>query len=271
MPLQLSEGDAVTHLGGLRSDDLVRFLNYVGIPLVAMYSFCMLIWPWIAGEGDWGHVLDVWDRWQSLNVGVLAFISSLTALNISRFNGEKQRERDFLAAKAFLPTALSGLNGYFKACAKVYIVGWDSEGGSNPSFDIPNLPDDYKSVFKECIKYAEPDVGDCLSRMLVRLQIHDSRMRNYVEHRLDSTYLNPNSYNLITYLYGLGELQAFLNKLFDFARNMKEFDSSKPQWEDFLNAYGNLDIWVDDYRIDDLINLQDFTKRSIEKNADKSE
>ncbi|MDD5385321.1 MAG: hypothetical protein PHG89_10635 [Gallionella sp.] len=258
------------HLGILKPDTLVNLLNFVGLPAAALYAFCMFVWPWISGSGNWGYVQDVWDRWQSLNVGMLAFVSSITAFNISRYNAEKQRARDFLAAKAFLPAALSELVSYFKASASCFRLGWSSSTAGDTSLEIPELPREYKSVFEECIRHAEPQVGDYLTRILVWLQVHDARMRSYVAQHVDNNYINPDRYNLITYFYRLGELQALVNKLFEFARNMGKFDSSPLNWEDFRNAYGNLDIWVDDIRIDDQMNLEDFTKRAIARNGSQN-
>jgi hypothetical protein len=106
--------------GILKPDTLVNLLNFVGLPAAILYAFCMLVWPWISGCGDWGYVQGVWDRWQSLNVGMLALVSSITAFNISRYNAAKQRQRDLLAPKAFLPAALSELVSYFKASANIF-------------------------------------------------------------------------------------------------------------------------------------------------------
>lgn len=195
---------------------------------------------------------------------MLAFISSITAFNISRFNANKQRERDFLASKAFLPAALSELISYFKDSASVFKIGWDSTDESKPSFKIPVLPKEYKEVFGHCIRHAEPDVGDYLSRILVWLQIHDSRLRGYIEQSGGANYFILDKLNLITYFYRLGELQALVNKLFEFARNMGEFDTKPLEWEDFRNAYRNLDIWVDEIRIDDKMNLEAFTKNRVQ-------
>jgi hypothetical protein len=259
-------GEQLKHLGVLKPDRLVDALNWLGLPAAALYVICMFVFPWFNGRGDWGYVQDVWDRWQSLNMGILAFISSITAFNISRFNANKQRERDFLASKAFLPAALSELISYFKDSASVFKIGWDSTDENKSSFKIPVLPKEYKEVFGHCIRHAEPDVGDYLTRILVWLQIHDSRLRDYIEQSGDANYFNPDKLNLITYFYRLGELQALVNKLFEFARNMGEFDSKPLEWEDFRNAYGNLDIWVDEIRIDDQMNLEAFTKRAIARN-----
>lgn len=258
------------HLGILSPDAQVNLLNFVVLPAAALYAFCMLVGPWISGCGSWVYVQDVWDRWQSLNVGMLAFASSITAFNISRYNAEKQRQRDFLASKAFLPAALSELVCYFKASANVIKLAWESKRGSSPAFDVPELPREYKSVFSECIRHAEPSVGDYLSQILVWLQVHDARLRSYVEQHGHEDYFNPDRYSLITYFYRLGELQALVNKLFEFARNMGEFDDTPLDWEDFRNAYGNLDIWPEDIRIDDDMNLEAFTKRAIARNDGKN-
>lgn len=255
------------HLGIVKPDTLVNLLNFVGLPMAAIYAFCMFAWPWISGRGDWNHVQEIWDRWQSLNVGMLAFVSSITAFNIARFNAEKQRERDFLAAKAFLPAALSELVSYFKASATVFTLGWEPRPEHSPNFVVPDLPSAYKSVFSDCIRHADPNVGDYLSRILVWLQVHDSRMRGYVEQHHDGSYINPDKHNLITYLYRLGELQALVGKLFEFARNMSEFDSAPLEWEDFRNAYANLDIWTEEIVIDERMNLEAFTKRAIARTA----
>ncbi|NDV12728.1 hypothetical protein [Crenobacter caeni] len=254
------------HILILKPDTLVNLLNFVGLPIALIYAICMFFWPWISGHGHWDYVQEVWDRWQSLNVGILAFASSITAFNIARYNAEKQRARDFLAAKAFLPAALSELVSYFKSSATLFSLGWKATPESKPNFVVPDLPREYKAVFGECIRHAEPGVGDYLSRILVSLQIHDSRMRSYVEQRRDGNYINPDKYNLITYFYRLGELQALVGKLFEFARNMDEFDSSPLNWEDFRNAYGNLNIWTDEIVIDEKMNLEAFTKRAIDRN-----
>lgn len=129
--------------------------------------------------------------------------------------------------------------------------------------EVPNPPDNYKEIFQQCIRYAEPDVGDYLSKILVLLQIHNSRMKDYVENFEKADRVDPVQHNLLTYLYRLGELQALVSNLFGFARNQESFNDRHLEWEDFRNAYGNLDIWVETFRIDETMNLEDFTKRAI--------
>lgn len=258
------------NLGIFQPEKLIGFLTFVGLPAAVFYFICMFVFPWVDGNFVWSHVQNVWDRWQSLNVAMLAFVSSITAFNISKFNAEKQREREFLASKAFLPAALSELVSYFKASAALLEAGWESEPGNRPAFLAPVLPQEFKEVFASCIRHAEPSVGDYLSLILVRLQVHDARLRGYIDQRGDNDQFNPDKYNLITYFYRLGELQALVGKLFEFARNNGDFDSTPLDWETFRNAYGNLDIEIDNIRIDDNMNLEAFTKRAISRHANQS-
>jgi len=252
-------------VGLFKPDRLMGLLHFIGVPVVVLYSISMFFVPWLRGHGDWLYVQDVWDRWQGLNVGMLAFVSSVVAFNISRFNAEHQRQRDFLASKAFLPAALSELVEYFKRSASVLVEGWESAGRKPLGKEAPGLPDSYKAVFEQCIRHADPNVGDYLSRILVQLQVHDARLRDFVKQFDDRDYINPDKHNLITYLYRLGELQALVNNLFEFARNDSEFDSSPMAWEDFHNAFGNLDIFIEDFHIDEDMNLEAFTKRAIKR------
>jgi hypothetical protein len=253
-----------------KPDRLVCVLSYVGLPAATFYGFCMFILPWIQGSGDWTYVQDVWDRWQSVNVGMLALVSSITALNISRFNAENQRERDFLASKAFLPAALSELVIYFEASASLLKQGWKAEPGSKPGIELPPLPEEYKAVFGDCIRHASPDVGDYLSQILVWLQVHDSRMRGYASQGQENGHFSPQKHNLLNYFFRLGELQAMVNKLFDFARNMAKFDSSPLKWEDFHTAYANLDIWENEIEITGGLGLEEYTKRNIGDSANQN-
>lgn len=259
------------HLGLLKSNKLVAILNFVGLPVLSIYAISMFIMPWLQVNADWAYVQSVWDRWQSLNVGMLAFFSSITAFNISRFNAERQRERDFLASKAFLPEALSELVSYLKSSATLLKQGWAAEPGRNPEFVVPRLPEGYKSIFGDCIRHATPDVGDYLSQILVWLQVHDARLETYAHQDQESGHFSPQKHNLMNYFFRLGELQAMVNKLFDFARGMGEFDSSPLVWNDFHTAFVNLGIYEDLIRIDGGVDLREYTVRILEKRSDSRE
>lgn len=253
------------HIGVVKPDTLVTLLNWIGIPVIALYIGSMFVYPWFALEWRWSAVEDVWDRWQSLNVGMLAIASSITAFSIGRYNAEKQRQREFTASKAFLPDALSNLASYLSSSAALLREGWEAAQDQAITTPIPAPPPEFKEVFKDCIRHSDREVGEYLARILKRLQVHAARLAEYVDQQADETWRNPDQYNLIVYIYRLGELQAMVNRLFPFARSKAELDPSGLTWEDFPNAYANLGFWVEEIRIDDTNNLETFTKRALER------
>lgn len=252
------------HLGIVKADTLVAVINWIGIPLIFLYAISMFLAPWFEVQSDWIYVQKVWDRWQTLNTGMLAFISSVIAFNIAKFNSNKQRERRFIAARAFLPHALSALTSYFKSSSRLMLEAWERLG--DPGLDrsrpleanFPELPEEYKETFSRCIADAEPDVGDYLAYILMRLQVHHSRLRELNDSFSEGNRSVLVRENIKSYMYRLGELQALTNRLFDFARGFESFGGSDLDWDDYSNAYSNLDIWPED--IDD---LEGFTQRAI--------
>lgn len=256
------------YLGIFKTDTLISAVNWMSALALPVYMVCMVVVPWIQEGCDWAYVQSVWDRWQTLNAGVLAFIASVIALNISRYHANKQRERQFVAAKAFLPHALSELISYFKQSAKLLREVWvhiENEEIRSPitlETIAPELPRDYQEIFSRCIEQADPDVADYLAKILMRLQIHNARMKDLFASLTQESHMLVLRANVISYMYSLAQLQGAVNKLFPFARGMGEFDKAKLVWEDYYNAFANLDIWVEDF--DD---LEGFTKRAIERDT----
>lgn len=258
------------HRAGIfRSSVLVDLVNYVGIPLLAVYLLAMFVFPWISGNGSWAHVQAVWDRWQTLNAGALAFLASLIAFNIAKFNENVQREREFVAAKSFLPSTLSSLMGYCSRSARVLEVLW-AANGHPPATPIgaPDFPAGYREVFSNCIRHADSQVGSYLSTILVQLQVHDARLRNAVADGTGAHGHGTDRYSLIAYFYRLGELYVLLGNFFGFARGEEPFESKNLKWEDFRSAYNLLDLEFEDIFIDDNMNLQAFTQRRLARVED---
>jgi len=234
---------------------------------IALYIISMIICPWFEGNGDWEYVQATWYSWQSFNAGVLLFFSSIVALKITIYSENEQSKRNFLAARAFLPEALSELTTYLKLSTDLLKEAWQKTKDKSKTpltTKVPSLPASYKEIFAKLIGYAEPDVGNHLVLILVRLQVHDSRIntlsRNFYENSTNensTTIILPQ--NIISYFYCLAELQVLINKTFRYARGLEEFDNSDLIWSDYLNVYHFLDIAPDEF--DD---LEGFTKRAIE-------
>lgn len=245
-------------------EQFLSILSWIAWMLVAFYAFCMIVWPCYSSGLDWHSVQAVWDRWQSLNVGVLALVSSLIAFNVARYKAERQRKQEFQAAKAFLPHAFSELTKYAKECAAYLLKRWQAPTSDGSITAPPNPPVDYKEVFRDCIKYADPQVASYIAGILVRLQIHEARMVQLHASYQDDSDISPKKLNLIYYFYRIGELNALVGKNFDYARGMVEFDSSRLSWDELNNSYGILNIWLDEIRVDE-INLEDISKTRLAK------
>lgn len=259
------------HRAGIfRSSVLVGIVNYIGVPLLVVYSFAMFVFPWIGSQGRWGHVQEIWDRWQTFNAGALAFLASLIAFNISKFNENQQREREFVAAKAFLPSTLSALMDYCSRSASIYGTLWGSDGSLHESFEIHDIPNDYKEVFNSCIRHADADIVTYLSNILIQLQVHDARLRDALAQISSTQDRVLDKYTLIAYLYRLGELYSSIGNLSSFARGEEAFKSKPLSWEDFLNAYSILNLAVKDFFIDEKMNLRAFTIRALKRIEDQT-
>ena len=221
----------MNHIGVLKPEALVKVLNFSGLPILAIYLFSMFIFPWVKGSGSWEYVHAVWYKWQALNVGMLAFLSSVIAFNVSRFNSYKQRQRNFIASRAFLPHALSELTSYFKSCSLLLKEAYPKVKGR--SYKAPltckkiELPIEYKEIFSRCISFADADVGEYLTNILTRLQVNHSRLKEFENEFGENTteYLSEN--DITTYMFRLGELQALVNNLFQFARGEENFEHRK--------------------------------------------
>ncbi|MGD8327537.1 MAG: hypothetical protein PVF65_11530 [Sphingomonadales bacterium] len=220
--------------------------------------------PLINTQGDWDKIQNIWDRWQGLNVGMLAFISSLVALNISTYNADQQRKREFTAARAFLPQALSELHDYCEECMQVLHEFWDARDANNEcnqSIDhaLPKLPQNYREVFEKCIRYAAPEVGDWLARILSKLQVHEARLKSlYSEAPNESAIINADNIN--AYLYGILKIQILINRTFKFARNEGPLDKSPQRLDEYENALRIAGLYLNQFD-----RLNDFIATAIER------
>lgn len=256
------------HIGILKADTWVNVLNWIGIPLIIIYFFSMFVFPFIRGKFDWAYTQIIWHHWQSLNVGALAFTSSLIVLNLSRFNYEKKRAREFVAARAFLPEALSELSSYFINCSPLLKEAWNRASDKMDNCKTPldaSLPEFsslHKDVFSRCIASSESDVGEHLAKILTCLQIHHSRLQELEDSYRESSHMVISPRNIESYMYSLGELQALVNKTYDFARGEEKFSGSSLSTSDFYSAYSGVDI-----RPTDFGDLSGITERAVERHS----
>ncbi len=77
-------------------------------------------------------------------------------------------------------------------------------------------------------------------------------------------------YNIISYAMRLGELHALIANLFGFSRGETVFEAKKLTWDDMQSAYRLLDLEIDDMFITEQMNLEEFTKRWLERTNNRN-
>jgi hypothetical protein len=245
-------------------DKLIARLRWPVAIFGVVYFVCMIAAPWINGGWHWNYVQDVWDRWQGVNVGILAFGASFIAFEVTRYKENRQRNREFLAARAFLPEALSEISGYLEASAAVYMAAWNNA----PQIGVPSAPVRYKDVFANCIRHADAATGERLSEILPEiltwLQIHSARLGEFIANPAHTAAMNR--INALDGLRLVGEIQATVNKLFGFARGQEQPDPRPLVWEEYKTAYSNLGLHIEQLFVGEF-SLEGKTKRHIEKSA----
>ncbi|MCU0925148.1 MAG: hypothetical protein MUF44_03625 [Hydrogenophaga sp.] len=225
---------------------VLTLLKIVGLTYVGF----MFVAPVIQGRGDWDYIQAVWDRWQSLNVGILAFAASIIALSISRISQRHQLQREFISARALLPHALSELAGFCDECAAYFIevhdafTGWDSWLDlKTPLKQPPEIPTDIFPIFTQCIRTGETHVAETLAQLLSSLQVHRSRMHDLHLMPTRSSLRTANAAGLaLDYLVALALIRANIDKAFDFARGEGSLDSTKPNQKEIRTAYAMMKV-----------------------------
>lgn len=246
-------------------DNFLKIGNYLCFGAAIAYFYSMLVHPFF--HGGWKNTHAVWLEWQSFNVGVLAFSASVIAFNISRYHADQQRKRELIAARSFLPHALSELTAYLRECSELLVQGYEFTEHQRwpeniqPDIREPSLPSDYAQIFEKCISLSDSPLSDYLSCILMKLQVNQARLSQLANNITQPGRTVVIRANLITYIFRVGELLCLINALFPYSRGEEELAYTPLNWEAFRNAYGTLDIWVDEYE-----DLQGFTMRALDRN-----
>jgi hypothetical protein len=229
--------------------------------LISAYLVSMVAMPFYLG--DWQYVQSVWDRWQGFNVGMIALTSSVIALYITRYRTEQEKKQNFIAARAFFPQALSDISAYCKAVfdtqyiAHRRIVDEHDECKTALEANLPVMQGEWMKVFKECILYADPEVGDCLAHILGCLQINNVRVNSLFESFSPSGTINTVG-SMNNDIKRNIEVLALVSLLFPFARGEENFKSPSLNVGDYFTALNVAKTaWVN------LAGLQDYIEETV--------
>ncbi|WP_394166197.1 hypothetical protein [Photobacterium piscicola] len=223
---------------------------------LTLYVFFMVIMPFY--DGGFHQALKVWEKWQTFNSGMIALVAAIitayTAVYIDkqarqrdnknredeerRYKDTKatekrkhdeQREREFIAAKAFLPHVLADIDTYAKICTKTLFpllsgvefkhrVTNEKIKELNEHFQSINPPQNFEKVFQDCIKFGNEYESKKISKLLLDFQVFNSRMKGFKDNDDQSEYSTNYMTEMLVYtIY----FQLKVIGFYDFAREGK--------------------------------------------------
>src|SRR5690554_4319004 len=212
----------------------VKFKRFSGAQKIALlpaalYLVCMVVWP-IAEYRDWAGIQAVWDRWQALNVGVLAFSASVIFWYAAHLRSRENDIKEYKAARGFLVFVASELCREFKIAAHLLKQRLKSRSylaldGIEPF----SLPQHLHPYLERYIKYAPPESAQFIIDFIRFYQVYMDRLNTVLGDISD----RPNPKDCIATSIGdLCNISARTNRLFGYARGINSLDTSKVRWEE---------------------------------------
>ncbi|GEM_PF-2977343 len=188
-------------------------MNYkeIFVATIIVYIYLMIVpFPFLHYNFEWDKVYKFYVEWQTLTSAIIALCASFIALhtmqiseNNRRDNENEQRERNFIAARAFLPHAFDDLTDYCDECLDKYLNSITdvqdyvnhnerSNENNNQVDMVPVLfPESAYKTIKECILYADSAFGEHLIKLVGKLQIQNSRIHSHFnKHNNEHLYCN---------------------------------------------------------------------------------
>lgn len=212
---------------------LKRYAINITISIIAItYIVSMVVIPIYSIEGNiftkWHYLQSVSSHWQSLNVGILAFISAMIALSRTQYSEQQKQKSRLHATRSILQITLSNLSNYceesiehLKTCREYIKLHDSNEKTKIPSKSLP-IPIDDIEALKDCLLYFEHRDAIQITTLIMQIQIQNSKMKQLIKElnnpTKDGVIKLFSIDNVDTPLRSTINLQAMVNETFDFAR-----------------------------------------------------
>jgi len=158
---------------------------------IAIWLIAMIAYPAFSSSFNWIEIQRVWDRWQTLNSGMIALLAAILAIYAAQYIENKKRERSLIAEKSLLPLALSelseyciGLAGYLKNEHREWKGDHLTKLSKNGNL-APDRPAEWVfDTFKNCMIHEQESEAKFMASILSDTQIINSRIRTLKDDNL---------------------------------------------------------------------------------------
>ena len=168
---------------------------------------------------SWLTVQEVWDRWQTLNTGMLAFLASYIAISATRLSEVMAARRNLRAAMPALTHTLSGLSKYVdRANNYLLTLLGVHERVPGSALDEIELSEKWIAELSEIVRFGPEPIAEFVSRLIIELQVFHSRIKG-IEGEDDAAVVRPMAvYDNAYFVLNATVIRARLGYLFGFAR-----------------------------------------------------
>ncbi|GEQ77936.1 hypothetical protein CTTA_4941 [Comamonas testosteroni] len=183
---------------------------------------------------------------------MIALLASAIAIYSTIYKDRAEKKRNFIAERAYLPHALSDFSRYIQDCAKIH-VNILEQVQDNKDISLlsdvkikdsqPIIGGDSMQAVKSCIKYAEDDGAQRLTKILHELQVVNSRVTGLFT-PLDGQLVSHR--DMLNKIYYLASVLDLINNTFDFARgnDLKEYTApNEDQNKSTSTHYFSMNYW----------------------------
>jgi hypothetical protein len=191
-----------------------------------IYFLSMFVCPFSINF-SYSDLMQTWHKWQSFNVGVLAFLSSYYF-----YLGVKEREKShrrshYLANASIITHEFALINNYLRENVKWLDEQWDSlELGDKQAVsktEKPEITETYLENFKNCMLYSESEERDYLSSLLFKLQMFKSRLDKTQSNIIEKEFSDA-KFRIIRCIYDSIEIYSHIITNYDYFRQLETFN-----------------------------------------------
>lgn len=179
----------------------------------------------------WNDLYSCIKGWQTLISALIAlaaaYVTIRTMRNATKLEIERNKNsqrRKLMAARAEMPDALSEMSTYTQDVAE-YLM--------KPEMELPDAPDISVASLKRIIEFIDDYEAEQVFKLMSFYQVHRAR--------LQANKPRPRPSELDDRFYDLVLLRAYINSLFDYARNERVAKIySEPTKAEMQDAFTNV-------------------------------